>query len=227
MINFETTAVTARQGTILLDAYAARSCPVKTQNAFHPAVAIERPVNGTRVEASEVLDELFDGGAQFEEAILEQLITSCEGKVVDLRPLSSDTPETQIEACVRAMNSGADVIIGGCLPVDLPGHRVGSPDLLVRSAEGANHSPAYHPVEVKWHRIIARSRPPEGDAEEPRVLRYSTLTNPRAQAALGISGYELRIGSRAADFLQLAHYQRMLQAWGVGRHPPPRSRDRD
>jgi predicted RecB family nuclease len=220
MINFETTAVTARQGTILLDAYAARSCPVKTQNAFNPAVAIERPVNGTRVEASEGLAELFDGGAQFEEAILEQLITSCEGKVVDLRPLSSDTPETQIEACVRAMNSGADVIIGGCLPVDLPGHRVGSPDLLVRSAEGANHSPAYHPVEVKWHRIIARSRPPDGDAEEPRVLRYSTLTNPRAQAALGISGYELRIGSRAADFLQLAHYQRMLEACGFGAQQP-------
>src|SRR4029453_16485746 len=220
MINLETTAVTARLGTILLDAYAARSCPVKTQNAFNPTVALETPANGAGVEASEGLAELFDGGAQFEDAVVEQLITFSEGKVVDLRSLSSETPEAQIEACVRTMNSGADVIIGGCLPVDLPGHRVGSPDLLVRSAEGANRSPAYHPVEVKWHRIIARSRPPDGDAEEPRVLRYSTLTNPRAQAALGISGYELRIGSRAADFLQLAHYQRMLEACGFGAQQP-------
>ena len=219
MINLETTAVTTRPGTILLDAYAARSCPVKTQNAFNPTAAIETPANGIRVEASDGLAELFDGGAQFEDAVLEQLITSCSGQIVDLRPLSAATREAQIEACVRAMSSGADVIIGGTLPVDLPGHRVGSPDLLVRSAEG-NRLPAYHPVEVKWHRIIARSRPPDSDAEEPRVLRYSTLSDPRAEASLGISGYELRIGSRAADFLQLAHYHRMLEACGFGAEQP-------
>jgi predicted RecB family nuclease len=215
MINLEATAVTAPLGTILLDAYAARSCPVKTQNAFNPTVAIETPVDGAPVEPSEGLAELFDGGAQFEDAVLEQLITSCQGQVVDLRPLSSDNPEVQMEACARAMSSGAQVIIGGCLPVDLPGHRMGSPDLLVRSAEGTR-SPAYHPVEVKWHRIIARSRPTDGDTEEPRILRYSTLTDPRAEAVLEISGYELRIGSRTADFLQLAHYHRMLEACGFG-----------
>jgi predicted RecB family nuclease len=218
MINLETTAVTARPGTILLDAYAARSCPVKTQNAFNPTVAIETPANGARVEASDGLAELFNGGAQFEDAVLEQLIASCVGHVVDLRPLSATTPEAQIEACLGAMSSGADVIIGGCLPVDLPGHRVGSPDLLVRSAKG--NSLAYHPVEVKWHRIIARSRPPDSDAGEPRVLRYSTLSDPRAEASLSISGYELRIGSRAADFLQLAHYHRMLEACGFGAEQP-------
>ena len=216
MINLEAMAVTAPLGTILLDAYAARTCPVKTQNAFNPTVAIEAPADGGPVEPNEGLAELFDGGAQFEDAVFEQLITSCQGQVVDLRPLCSSTPEVQIEACVRAMSSGAHVIIGGCLPVDLPGHRVGSPDLLVRSVEGANRPPAYHPVEVKWHRIIARSRPADGDAEHPRVLRYSTLTDPRAETALGISGYELRIGSRASDFLQLAHYHRMLEACGFG-----------
>jgi predicted RecB family nuclease len=220
MINLETTAITAPPGTVLLDAYAARSCPVKTQNAFNPTVAIETPANGAPVDASEGLAELFDGGAQFEDAVLGQLITSCQGQVVDLRPLHAATPDAQIEACVGAMSSGADVIIGGYLPVDLAGHRVGSPDLLVRSDEGASGSPAYHPVEVKWHRIIARSRPPDGDTEEPRVLRYSTLSDPRAEAALGISGYELRIGSRAADFVQLAHYHRMLEACGFGAQRP-------
>ena len=130
----EATAVTAPPETILLGAYAARSCPVKTQNAFNPTVAIETPADGAPVEANDGLAELFDGGAQFEAAVLEQLITSCRGSVVDLRPLSASTREVQIEACVRAMSSGAQVIIGGCLPVDLAGHRVGSPDLLVRSA---------------------------------------------------------------------------------------------
>ena len=216
MMNLEATAVTAPPETILLDAYAARSCPVKTQNAFNPTVAVQTPADGDPVEPSDALAELFDGGAQFEDAVLEQLITACQGVVVDLRPLSSEDPEAQMAACVRAMSSGAQVIIGGCLPVDLAGHRIGSPDLLVRSAQGANRSPAYHPVEVKWHRIIARSRPADDDLEGPRVLRYSTLTDPRPEAALGISGYELRIGSRAADFVQLAHYHRMLEACGFG-----------
>jgi hypothetical protein len=166
MIDLEATAVTARPGTILLGAYAARSCPVKTQNAFNPTVVRETPNGSASVEANDGLADLFDGGAQFEAAVLEQLISSCRGRVVDLRPLLSSTPEVQFEACVRAMSSGAQVIIGGCLPVDLPGHRVGSPDLLIRSADRANRSPAYHPVEVKWHRIIARSRPADGDAEE-------------------------------------------------------------
>jgi predicted RecB family nuclease len=219
MISMDATAVAAPPGTIVLGAYSARSCPVKTQNAYNPMVVLETPNAGASIEANEGLAELFDGGAQFEAAVLDQLIASCGGRVVDLRPLSARTPEVQIGACLEAMRSGAQVIIGGCLPVDLRGHRVGSPDLLIRSADRADHAPAYHPVEVKWHRIIARSRPAEDNTEEPRVLRYSTLTDPRAEAALGIPGYELRLGSRAADFLQLAHYHRMLEACGFGAEP--------
>jgi predicted RecB family nuclease len=210
-----TPTVTAPPGTILLDAYAARSCPVKTQNAFNLLVSIDSTSNGAGVEASEGLSELFDGGAQFEQAVLELLITSCTRRVVDLRPLSDGTSEVQIEACVRAMASGAQVIIGGRLPVDLYGHRVGCPDLLIRAADTANGSPAYHPVEVKWHRITLRPRPQEGE-NEPHVLRYSTLTDPRPGAAAEIAGYSLRTGSREGDFLQLAHYHRMLQACGFG-----------
>jgi predicted RecB family nuclease len=219
MISMDITAVAAPPGTILLGAYAARSCPVKTQNAYNPTVVVETPNARASIEANEGLAELFDGGAQFEAAVLDQLTASCRGRIVDLRPLSASTPEVQIETCLEAMSSGAEVIIGGCLPVDLPGHRVGSPDLLIRSVDRADRPPAYHPVEVKWHRIIARSRPAEDNAEAPRVLRYSTLADPRAEAALGISGYELRLSSRAADFLQLAHYHRILEACGFGAEP--------
>jgi hypothetical protein len=174
---------TISPGTILLDEYAARSCPVKTQNAFNPTVSLETPIQRASVKANEGLTELFDGGAQFQEAVLEQLINTCPGRIVDLRQLSASTREVQIEACVRAMSSGAQLIIGGSLPVDLLGHRLGDPDLLIRGADGANGSPAYHPVEVKWHRIIAHARPADGDTEEPRVLRYSTLADPRAEGS--------------------------------------------
>ena len=131
----ETTTVTAPPGTIVLGAYAARSCPVKTQNAFNPTVVVATPTDDSSVDSSDGLAELFDGGAQFTSCVLDQLIDSCQGRVVDLRPLSASTREVQIEACLRAMTSGAQVIIGGCLPVDLSGHRVGFPDLLIRGAD--------------------------------------------------------------------------------------------
>lgn len=78
----EASTVTAPPGMILLGAYAARSCPVKTQNAFDPTVTIDPPA-----ETNEGLAELFDGGAPFKAAVFEQLINSCRGRVVDLRPL--------------------------------------------------------------------------------------------------------------------------------------------
>ena len=210
----EASTVTAPPGTIVLGAYAARSCPVKTQNAFDPTVTIESPTNGAGAEANEGLAELFDGGAQFKAAVLDQLIDFCRGWIVDLRPLSASTREVQTEACLHAMTSGAHVIIDGCLPVDFSGHRVGIPDLLIRGADAVDGSPTYHPVEVKWHKIMLRPRPPDGDAEEPPILRYSRLTDPTLDAAVGVSGYGLRTASREADFLQLAHYHRMLQACG-------------
>ena len=111
----------------MLGAYAARSCPVKTQNAFNPMVTVQAATDGEPVENNDGLAELFDGGAQFQAAVLEQLIGSCSGNVVDLRPMSDVTRLRQIDGCVRAMTSGADVIIGGCLPIDPSGHRVGFP----------------------------------------------------------------------------------------------------
>ncbi len=213
-IMIETPTLTAAPGMILLGAYAARSCPVKTQNAFNPTAAIETAA-GDSMENNEGLAELFDGGGHFKTAVIEQLINSCVSPVVDLRPLSDCTRSEQIEACVRAMTSGADVIIGGCLPVDCEGHRVGYPDLLVRGADRADDSVTYHPVEVKWYKIIERAQPPH-DAVEPRTLRYSALDQPTPSAAHCVAGYGLRTGSRTADFLQLAHYYRMLEASGFG-----------
>ena len=215
-----------RKDRILLDAYAARSCPVKTHNAFDPTVAI--PV----VEAGGRLTELFDGASEFEAVVLEQLITQCRGRVVDLRLLAAEPPAERTQACVTAMASGAAVIIAGLLPVDGPGHRVGRPDLLVRGADSPTGTPAYHPAVVKWHKIIERARPraedlsgvdggrpPSSGHAEPAAVCYSTLADPAPAAAQVLPGHSLRLGSRAADFLQLAHYHRMLQACGFAATP--------
>lgn len=216
---------------ILLDAYAARSCPVKTHNAFDPTVAI--PV----VEAGGRLTELFDGAQQFEAVVLEQLITRCRGRVVDLRLLAAEPPGERTRACVTAMTSGAAVIIAGQLPDDVPGHRVGRPDLLIRGPDSPTGAPAYHPAVIKWHRIIERAQPPaevhaevqgkdwvgrppsSGQDDQPPAVCYSTLADPGPTAAEVLGGHCLRLGSRAADFIQLAHYHRMLQACGFATAP--------
>ncbi len=216
--------------SVLLDAYAARSCPVKTHNAFDPTVPIPPVESGGR------LVELFDGASGFEAVVLEQLITACHGRVVDLRLLAEHPSEERTAACLAAMASGAEVIIAGLLPVDGPGHRVGRPDLLVRGADSSAGTPAYHPAAVKWHKIIERARPPlteqpsssggqgdhppsAGQHEPPSVVCFSTLADPTPAAARPLPGHALRLGSRAADFLQLAHYHRMLQACGFAAAP--------
>jgi len=63
--------------TFLLDPYAARSCPVKTFNAFDPGTPKpEKPLDESLLEA-------FSGGSEFRESMLEAL---CRGNgVIDLR----------------------------------------------------------------------------------------------------------------------------------------------
>ena len=205
--------VEAPTRSILLGAYAARSCPVKTQNAFNPTVA------PPQAEPSDALAELFEGGAQFEAVVLERLISSARGRVVDLRLLAAESRAIQIQACARAIDSGAAVIIGGCLPIDLAGHRVGCPDLLIRGADTPTGAPGYHPAEVKWHKIIERVRRPAVDGEASPALRYSMLEQPAPADAIELAGHGLRIGSRWADLLQLAHYHRMLESCGHAASP--------
>jgi predicted RecB family nuclease len=132
--------------------------------------------------------------------------------VVDLRLLEAEDAARQTEACLRAMASGAEVIIGGLLPVDAAGHRVGRPDLLVRGADRADGSPGYHPVEVKWHKICERPRPAIEDGDEPPAIRYSSLAEPAPAYAAVLPGQTLRVGSRWGDLVQLSHYHRMLEA---------------
>ncbi len=188
----------------VLDAYAARSCPVKTQNHFHPG--LERP----RQDDDESLQEAFVGGASFKTQMLDLLLKRFEGRVVDCRALANQPWQVQVDAAVAAMADGVDVVIGGVLPLDVPGHRSGRADLYLRGPDTAAGTPGYHPVQVKFHRVLERLTPAAG--REPQ--RLSRVGDPLWRTAVDEVGQAFRMSSREPDLLQLAHYWRLLEAAG-------------
>lgn len=198
---------------VLLGSYAARSCAVKTHNAF------DRTITTIEAEPDESLAELFDGGWSYQHQVLDRLLQLCGEPVLDLRALDDHPGKIRTGACTEAVAAGYPVIIGPTLPPDTEGRRLGSPDLLVRGADRNDGRPGYHPVEVKWHKIIERARHRDGDQPSPE-LPYTELIKPSPQHTRMISGYGVRVGSREADFLQLAHYWRMLEALGWSADEP-------
>ncbi len=173
-----------------LDPYAARSCPVKTHNAFHPGVV--RPEQGSSRGR-------LPGSAEFIAATYERIIAG-DASVVDLRPLAGEPSEDQEAACLAAMAAGTQVIIGGLLPRDWGSHRSGRADLLVRNPAGG-----YFPGLVKYQRVldarkgeVAATFSPVGDLPE----RYTAL------------GWRYRWHWRTGNALQLAHLWRLLGPTG-------------
>ncbi|MBO0812603.1 MAG: TM0106 family RecB-like putative nuclease [Microlunatus sp.] len=197
-----------------LGAYAARSCAVKTHNAFDRTVPLQPR------EVDDRLAELFEGGQQFEELMIARLAAAASGpstgsglRVVDLRLAGELPPDIQSGATAEAVACGADLIIGGLLPRDLDHHRSGRPDLLVRGQDRADGRPGYHVVDIKHHKIHERKKP----TAEPRPnssLLVSSFASPAPEYADEIAGHGFRLTSREADLLQLAHYQRMLEELG-------------
>ena len=177
--------------TFLLDPYAARSCPVKTFNAFDPGTPKpDEPLD-------ESLLEEFSGGSEFRDSRLKVL---CRGNdVVDLRGAEHDLAET-----VAAMDAGAPVIVGGQLPPDGQGHRSGWPDALVRGNNRPSGRPGYWPVRIKPYQLLEK----QCNAQE---LRVSDLTCPTDLNPL--LGYRFR-SNRQGVLLELAHHWRLLQACG-------------
>jgi predicted RecB family nuclease len=193
--------------TVLLGAYAARSCPVKTHNAF------DRTIAARTWQPDDSLADLFEGGHQFEAEVLDRLVSEFKGALVDLRGWSDRSVTERTSACVAAMQSGVEVIVGGLLPVDLAGQRSGQPDALVRGADQHDGTPGYHPVEVKWHKVIER-RPLSKGARPTSSLGYTTMAAARPMQFRQLEGFGFRVASREADLIQLAHYYRLLQAAG-------------
>ena len=167
--------------------YVAKQCPVRAQ------WDIIRPCEP--LPASPVLERRFSRGQQFEAEVAARLLA--------LHPAAHVVPGQartgREDATLGAMRAGRPLILGGRLPADLAGRRVGEPDLLVAAAGG----PGYRPVDIKHHRCLDA-----GPGAWPP--RCSPLDSPVPEAAELVPGSSAR--ARKEDLLQLAHYQRMLEA---------------
>ena len=188
----------------VLDAYAARSCPVKTFNAFDPVLRKpEQPLD-------ESLRESFQGGSDFRRGVLDR-IAKTPG-AVDLRGQhEAGLPwEEREAACLTAMGSGAPVILGGVLPLDLDGHRSGRPDALVRGADTASGAPGYWPLKVKPYRV-----------REKQSGSTSLQTSPLADIGALVPLPDLRYRVfREGTLLELAHHWRLLESCGFAAGHP-------
>ena len=176
-------------GVPLQGGYVAKQCPVRAQwDLIRPSEP--RP-------AAPLLERRFARGRQFEEEIVSRLCGLHPAFVV-----RGEARSGREEVTLGAMKAGAPLILGGRLPVDLAGRRVGEPDLLVAAAGG----PGYRPVDIKHHRCL--------DADPGGwPARCSPLDRLVWEAAEPVPGSSAR--ARREDLLQLAHYQRMLEACGM------------
>lgn len=183
--------------------YVAKQCPVRAQwDAIVPCEPLS---------PSPALQHRFDRGRAFEAEIFARLTDLHAGAIM----LADEDRERKGEretATVAAMLDGADLIIGGRLPADQVAKRVGEPDLLVAAGPGRR---GYHAVDVKHHRTLRRR---DGSPQRPALC--SPLAAMPLECAAPDAEFTARI--RREDMLQLAHYQRMLEAAGLaaddGRH---------
>lgn len=178
---------------ILLDAYAAKRCPVRVQNAYSPLAPTLEWTPAPEIQAR------LDAGLAFERKVFEEL-SALHPAAVTVDPHLAKVDA--IAATVEAMESGAPLVLGGWLPDDAAGGRKGRPDLLIRVAG------CYLPADVKHHATV-----------EPRKTTtavMSALASPDARCE--VSGWTAT-SHRYEDGMQLAHYTRMLQA--CGHHPGP------
>lgn len=184
-------SVVAPQG-----AYVASRCPVRAQ------WDVVRPCEP--LPPSPVAERRAEDGRSFEAEIVAKLRSLHPGAVV----LGGEDRAWRENATLAAMRDGAALILGGRLPTDYAGRRAGEPDLLLR-AQGPG---SYRAVDIKGH--LTRDQSNRGVE-----ARCSALSAPSMDDA------EVRPGNwarkRRADMVQLAHYQRMLEAAGFA-HPEGR-----
>ncbi|MBB1483844.1 TM0106 family RecB-like putative nuclease [Tessaracoccus sp. MC1865] len=191
--------------SFVLDAYAARSCPVKTFHTFDPTVP--QPAQ----PHDESLRESFQGGSDFRDGVLNRLAARTQG-VVDLRRLHAEGAswEERLKAALEAMGAGAPLILGGVLPMDLDGHRSGRPDALVRGRDTEAGTPGYWPLKVKPYRV----REKQVGATQLQVSTIDAIGTLQALPDLRYRGY------REGVLLELAHHWRLLESCGFASSSP-------
>lgn len=166
-------------GIPLQGGYVAKQCPVRAQNdTLQPAEPI--PPDPFR-------RRLYESGNAFEAEVFAEVIALHAGAVV-----ITEHGRDAEEATLAAMQRATPLILGGRLPSDQVGRRVGRPDILVAAAGGG-----YRAVDVKWHlnlepasakdfELPGRSsslavRPNASGVQCPRVC-WPTSGTPRSKA---------------------------------------------
>nr|NLI50529.1 TM0106 family RecB-like putative nuclease [Propionibacterium sp.] len=175
----------------VLDAYAARSCPLKTFHAFTP---------GLRAPTREVPPPPFFHDADAIEAEVFGTLRDGVDSFIDLRALRGAPSAEQEEAALRSLRERYRLIVGPLLPRDWAGHRSGRPSALLWSGDG------YVPVQVKYHRVWEMAGPDDDPVE------ISPLADPSSRYPL--PGKRFRWGGRLNAALQVAHHWRLLEATG-------------
>jgi predicted RecB family nuclease len=172
------------------NAYFAKACPERVQ------LDVLRP----REPASDppFLLKLIAAGIEHEDDTVDALFAGLEGAVA----VEAEDPGARERQTLGALTAGVPAVAGGRLPVDVPGHRVGEPDLLVRHGDG------YVPVDVKSHKsLVAAKEPGTGTA------LVSAVGEPFPAAAIPDPDASPR--KHLGDLLQLAHYRRLLETAGL------------
>ena len=181
----------------VLDAYAARSCPLKTVHAFTP---------GLQAPPRRLAPPPFFHDADAVEGDVFAHLRCGVESFVDLRVLRSAPSAEQEEAAMRALDARYELIVAPLLPRDWAGHRSGRPSALLWVGDG------YVPLQVKFHRVWEMASP----GDEPVLI--SAASEPRARHPL--PGKRFRWGSRLNAALQVAHHWRLLEATGhAADHP--------
>ena len=118
--------------------HVAKQCPVRVQwDTIQPCEP--QPV-------SRLVERRFARGRQFEQEVVAQLVAVHP----DAHVVAGEDRAGREAATLAVMQEGVLVIVGGRLPTDPAGRRVGEPDLLV----AAPGSSGYRPVDIRHHRCL-------------------------------------------------------------------------
>jgi predicted RecB family nuclease len=177
--------------------YLAKRCPEAVQ------LDILRPVEP--LPSSDFMTMLTDGGIAFEVDVFDLLRSSVAGAVDINRGLDREQRE---QLTADAMDEAAPLVIGGRLPLDVVGRRLGEPDLLLRmgAERKADGRWSYVAVDVKNH--IVR------DSPDPAAENLGEALTVAPWVATDGADSSESARCRYDDLLQLAHYQRLLEACG-------------